>query len=109
MDSLSDTHLDLLISTLRLRVSTLEDQNDALREPAAPAPACCPPDSAPSLEVAYKEQGEICHCRGTDAYEVGHGSNSVIMIPDVWGWNSGRTRMLADTLASENGESAQYT
>jgi len=68
--------------------------------PAADAPKCCPPGSigyAPP-PADYVTKGEIIS-EPLDAYVVGAGDKAIILYPDIWGWNSGRVRAIADQLA----------
>lgn len=54
--------------------------------------ACCPPGSAPYLAADHVDEG-------VGVYHVGSGAAGLLIIPDVWGWNSGRTRAFADDFA----------
>lgn len=61
--------------------------------------SCCPPGSAPYLAADHNDQGKVGSADGVEYYQVGSGSAGVLLLPDVWGWNGGRTRALADDLA----------
>eukprot|EP00047_Mylnosiga_fluctuans_P004838 m.236847 g.236847 ORF g.236847 m.236847 type:complete len:310 (+) comp13044_c0_seq1:69-998(+) len=64
----------------------------------------CPPGSAKFLQSSYATAGKKSALPdGLEFYESGTaGNKAVILIPDVWGWDSGRVRAVADLLA-ENG------
>lgn len=38
---------------------------------------------------------------GVEYYQVGSGQNGLLFVPDVWGWNGGRIRALADDFAKK--------
>lgn len=38
---------------------------------------------------------------GIQYYQVGSGASGLLLLPDVWGWNGGRTRAIADDLAKQ--------
>lgn len=81
---------------------------------------CCPQGSLPYLKSDYTPTGkkvsfpalsaeEASACGGeavadaTEAYVVGTSrdpTEAVIFIPDIWGWDSGRTRAIADSIAA---------
>lgn len=65
--------------------------------------SCCPPNSAPYYSDDYSCKGtEGTLSSGLEYYSVGEavdGGNAIIIIPDVWGWDGGRTRRIADFLA----------
>jgi dienelactone hydrolase len=63
--------------------------------------SCCPPDSTPYLAADYAAKGAKINADGTTCYATGAAdANTVILLlPDVWGWDSGRTRAIADLLA----------
>lgn len=66
--------------------------------------SCCPDGSLPALQVNIKLQGEIVEGKGCSYYRTGKGGKIVIVFyPDVWGWNSGRVRALADHFAEQLG------
>ena len=59
--------------------------------------SCCPPNSAPYLASTYTVKGSdhTTH-EGHTCYMTGTGSRGLILIPDIWGYHSGRTRNVAD-------------
>lgn len=62
---------------------------------------CCPPDSTGYLAPDYQTVGSIMTLSdGTDIYTSGSGRAGIIFVPDVFGWNSGRTRNIADMFAT---------
>jgi dienelactone hydrolase len=66
---------------------------------------CCPPNAHKYLAPDYKHVGNILTLEdGTEIYRTGDPSSkkAVLLIPDIYGWNGGRTRNIADFLA-ENG------
>ena len=67
--------------------------------------SCCPPNAEPYLAPDYATVGEIVTLpSGLNIYSTGKvsdlSSRAVIILPDVFGWNSGRTRNIADLFAS---------
>jgi len=71
-----------------------------VKEMSAP---CCPPGSAPYLEATYKATGDVLEQESFSAYVVGptDSTKAVVLIPDIYGWNGGRTRAVADYFASQ--------
>lgn len=68
--------------------------------------SCCPPGSFGSLEDDYTPVGVKSMAEGTEFYGVGSpstGGRAVVIIPDIWGWDSGRIRRFADMLSSSLG------
>jgi len=66
--------------------------------------SCCPSGSLPALQVDIKLKGEIVHGKGCSYYRTGKGGKIVLIFyPDVWGWNSGRVRALADHFSEQLG------
>lgn len=67
--------------------------------------SCCPPQSHGYLasNPTAATGAEIKLPSGLDAYAVGDGSkgNGIVLIPDVWGWDSGRIREVAGQLAEK--------
>ncbi len=67
--------------------------------------SCCPPDSLPYLKSDTSNSGECKQIESVEFYEVGGGSTSsgkaVLILSDVWGWDSGRVRALADHFSKE--------
>lgn len=72
---------------------------------------CCPPNSLPALKFNHvqgvskdqgKPAGQICNTEAVSYYRTGGDSDkAVLFFPDVWGWHSGRARVLADHFAKE--------
>ncbi len=66
---------------------------------------CCPPNAEKYLAPDYKFVGQ-CHklADGLEYYATGDPKTkkAVLLINDIYGWNGGRTRNIADHLA-ENG------
>lgn len=63
--------------------------------------SCCPPGCAPYLAADHEDEGAVKNIDGQLCYQVGSGSSGILLLPDVWGWNGGRTRALADDLANQ--------
>eukprot|EP00929_Paragymnodinium_shiwhaense_P108844 TRINITY_DN7518_c0_g2_i1.p1 TRINITY_DN7518_c0_g2~~TRINITY_DN7518_c0_g2_i1.p1 ORF type:complete len:398 (+),score=114.37 TRINITY_DN7518_c0_g2_i1:95-1288(+) len=63
--------------------------------------SCCPPGSAQYLAPDHFDEGTVRSIDGVCFYQVGTGSVGLIMLPDVWGWNGGRIRALADDFANK--------
>ena len=65
--------------------------------------SCCPPGSEGYLEASETSKGTtFSDENGYEFYVIGTESgskNAVVLVPDVWGWNGGRTRVIADSLA----------
>lgn len=70
--------------------------------------SCCPPGSHPYLEAKHADLGKLVSCGGDSglievnlyvARPSGAFTSAVIVLPDVWGWNGGRVRAIADSLA----------
>lgn len=65
--------------------------------------SCCPPNADKYLAATYDTTGEkVTLPSGNELYRsgsVGASKKAVLIIPDVWGWNSGRTRNIADMFA----------
>jgi len=65
---------------------------------------CCPPNAEKYLAPDYTFTGKThTLADGVEYYESGSPSlkKAVILIPDIFGWNGGRTRNIADWLAEE--------
>jgi len=82
---------------------TLETGNYDLVLPDE-AGSCCPPGSLPATlpPADYKTQGKEENLDGTKVYVVKPDrktGKAVIFFPDVFGWNGGRIRQLADEFA----------
>ena len=75
-----------------------------------PAP-CCPAGSLPYLSSSYEPTGTIetvsipgggtleLYCPPAPAGDCS--GKAILALPDVWGWNGGRMRAIADSLAKE--------
>lgn len=69
--------------------------------------SCCPPNAEPYLAADYATKGQLVTLpSGLNVYvsrtATAESSRAVIILPDVFGWNSGRTRNIAD-MFSDNG------
>ena len=63
--------------------------------------SCCPPGATAYLAAVPTTVGSLKESNGVEFYETGAASSAaIILFPDVWGWNSGRTRALADAFAA---------
>jgi len=51
------------------------------------------------LAADHNDEGRIGEAEGVSYYQVGSGANGLIILPDIWGWNGGRTRAIADDFA----------
>jgi dienelactone hydrolase len=60
--------------------------------------SCCPPGALGYLQPSetYTPTGTKGEAGGCEFYATGSGAAAIILFPDVWGWNSGRTRAMAD-------------
>ena len=58
--------------------------------------SCCPDDSLPFLKCDNTNMGTEKAESDLEFYEVGSSSSerSILVISDVWGWDSGRVRAL---------------
>jgi len=66
--------------------------------------SCCPSGSLPAMQADTKLKGKIVHGKGCSYYRAGKGEKIVLIFyPDVWGWNSGRVRALADYFSEQLG------
>jgi len=63
--------------------------------------SCCPPGSAPYLAADHKDEGGVAEAGGVKYYQVGSGEVGLLILPDVFGWNGGRCRALADEFAKK--------
>jgi len=64
--------------------------------------SCCPNGSLPALQIDTKLKGEVVEGKGCSYYKTGGAGKIVIIFyPDVWGWNSGRVRALADHFSEQ--------
>lgn len=79
-----------------------EEQKEDDEEVPPGAPGGKLPAWDPEAETSQTEQGKEIKVEGVRMYEVGTRNNEVgvIVLCDVWGWRSGRTRALADYVAT---------
>jgi dienelactone hydrolase len=61
-----------------------------------------PAGALPALKAAvvYKDKGVVSMLEDLPIYEVGTGGNAIVMIYDIYGFNSGRTREMCDQFAA---------
>eukprot|EP00931_Biecheleriopsis_adriatica_P021956 TRINITY_DN1421_c0_g1_i6.p1 TRINITY_DN1421_c0_g1~~TRINITY_DN1421_c0_g1_i6.p1 ORF type:complete len:301 (+),score=60.44 TRINITY_DN1421_c0_g1_i6:70-972(+) len=71
--------------------------------PRSPATSgtCCPSGSSPYLAADHSDQGTTGSVDGVKYYNSGSGPCGLLLLPDVWGWNSGRIRAIADDFAEK--------
>lgn len=65
--------------------------------------SCCPDGSWPYLAASYEAKGSVQTEGGVELYVApvtGTPTSAVILCPDIWGWNGGRIRAVADHFAS---------
>eukprot|EP00440_Ansanella_granifera_P002574 gb/GFBE01002799.1/.p1 GENE.gb/GFBE01002799.1/~~gb/GFBE01002799.1/.p1 ORF type:complete len:100 (+),score=8.69 gb/GFBE01002799.1/:1-300(+) len=65
--------------------------------------SCCPPGAEPYLAADHLDRGTVGEVEGVGYYKVGQGSIGLLLLPDIWGWNGGRTRAIADELSLKGG------
>lgn len=68
--------------------------------------SCCPSGSAPSFTDDYSPVGAKTSVPGVEFYAVGTAARegkAIVVIPDIWGWDSGRIRRVADMLSASTG------
>lgn len=66
--------------------------------------SCCPPDSLPYLQSDGTSKGAKNKVEDVEFFECNAGAEKkLLLIPDVWGWDSGRIRLLADHFAEAEG------
>jgi len=66
--------------------------------------ACCPPTALPYLAADYAAKGTTLTTDGVELYMApppDAPQAAIILCPDVWGWNGGRVRAVADMIAAE--------
>ena len=66
--------------------------------------SCCPPGSAPYLAADYVAKGAVEDLGVVQLYVSpvdGAPTKAILRCPDVWGWNGGRVRAIADGLAAQ--------
>lgn len=64
---------------------------------------CCPSGAHGFLKSQGPTKGQVTDEYGVPCYTSGAGDNVVLLLPDVWGWNGGRIRVVADELAEKLG------
>jgi len=67
-----------------------------------PEEGCCPPGSLPYLQATYTGKGTVVKQGDLEFYthKTGSPTSAIIMCPDIWGWNGGRMRAVADHFAA---------
>eukprot|EP00442_Polarella_glacialis_P012348 CAMPEP_0115164278 /NCGR_PEP_ID=MMETSP0227-20121206/72955_1 /TAXON_ID=89957 /ORGANISM="Polarella glacialis, Strain CCMP 1383" /LENGTH=272 /DNA_ID=CAMNT_0002576635 /DNA_START=32 /DNA_END=849 /DNA_ORIENTATION=- len=63
--------------------------------------ACCPAGAAPYLAADHVDEGQVGEVEGVQYYSSGSGDCGLLFLPDIWGWNGGRIRALADDFAKK--------
>jgi dienelactone hydrolase len=64
--------------------------------------SCCPSSALPYLAAQPANNGTKSTSGGVEFYEICAASKAaIILFPYVWGWDSGRTRALADAFAEQ--------
>ena len=65
--------------------------------------SCCPPSSLPYLQSENKGEGSLEKVGSCEYYQTKNisGSKAILMVPDVWGWNSGSIRSSADYFSEQ--------
>ncbi|KAJ9440389.1 hypothetical protein DIPPA_04560 [Diplonema papillatum] len=64
--------------------------------------SCCPSGSHGFLAANHKEEGRKEKFGDVEAYVSGTAGKSVLLLlPDIWGWNTGRIRAVADHFAKQ--------
>jgi len=63
--------------------------------------SCCPSDAVGYLAADHADEGTVRSVDGISYYQIGSGPNGLLICPDVWGWNGGRTRAIADDFAKK--------
>ncbi|CAK0805833.1 unnamed protein product, partial [Prorocentrum cordatum] len=59
--------------------------------------SCCPASAAPYLALDYEAKGKFGEADGVKYYKAGRPSQrGLLLLPDIWGWNTGRIRAIAD-------------
>lgn len=61
---------------------------------------CCPPGSWPALQVDYTPKGRVVDVGGLKVYEIGSGRRALVLFEDIFGIESGRHKIIADTYAN---------
>ncbi|EOD10873.1 hypothetical protein EMIHUDRAFT_215122 [Emiliania huxleyi CCMP1516] len=64
--------------------------------------ACCPVGSLPYLAATHTATGRVVDLGAVELYaNTTNGTNGILICPDVWGWNGGRVRAIADGLSEQ--------
>ncbi|RYH12619.1 hypothetical protein EON65_37770 [archaeon] len=64
--------------------------------------SCCPPNAWKFLAPDYNVAGNLQNVEGVDFYATGSSTvQAILLLPDIFGWNGGRTRTIADFFADE--------
>ena len=63
------------------------------------SPPCCPQGSEPALVSNYVPRGVIETVDDMPIYTIGQGEKAIIVIHDIFGVDSGRTKLICDQLA----------
>lgn len=63
--------------------------------------ACCPASAAPYLASDHVDAGSKDQADGVPYYHVGEGPIGLMLLSDIFGWNSGRIRAFADAFAQK--------
>ncbi len=62
-------------------------------------PPCCPIGSEAKLEASYTPHGTTENLGDLPVYTVGQGEKAIVVIPDIFGPDGGRTKLICDQLA----------
>ena len=60
---------------------------------------CCPPGSEPTLASNYVARGVTEDVDGLPIYTIGQGEKAIIVVHDIFGVDSGRTKLICDQFA----------
>jgi len=66
--------------------------------------SCCPAGSLPYLAAEHQAKGKVVSLDAVELYQApveGTPTSGILIFPDVWGWNGGRVRAIADGLAEQ--------
>eukprot|EP00419_Tripos_fusus_P053119 CAMPEP_0172808484 /NCGR_PEP_ID=MMETSP1075-20121228/7715_1 /TAXON_ID=2916 /ORGANISM="Ceratium fusus, Strain PA161109" /LENGTH=241 /DNA_ID=CAMNT_0013647647 /DNA_START=40 /DNA_END=761 /DNA_ORIENTATION=+ len=63
--------------------------------------ACCPAGAEPYLASDHKDKGRKGQANGVSYYQTGRGSVGLLLLSDIFGWDSGRLRAIADAFAEK--------
>ncbi len=61
--------------------------------------SCCPPGCLRELKTSYKPRGVIENLDGLSVYTIGQGEKAILLIHDIFGVDSGRTKEICDEFA----------